>query len=178
MTINMVGRIDLCLLLAYRTPAESVRGLLPRGLKPLTHGDWAFWNIVACHVDRMRPAGTPRCLGSSYYHVAYRLYAQARVADGAEVDGLFFVHSNADRASVCVPGNLVTDFRFHQAAIAVTGSGRELSVAVDSSGSPESRARCRIKLSDFHAHAGDSCFSSPADAEAVLHYRPLGLSSA
>ena len=49
----MVGRLSHCVLLSYRTPTDSVRGLLPPGLELRTHNGFAFWNIVVCRVERM-----------------------------------------------------------------------------------------------------------------------------
>ena len=81
-TISAVGRLSDCLLLSYRTPADAVRQLLPRGLELVTRGPFAFWNVVACRVDGMRLAGLPASCGVSYSHVAYRLHVQARTGNG------------------------------------------------------------------------------------------------
>src|SRR3954452_23319048 len=89
MKLAMVGRLDECLLLAYRTPAGSVAGLVPPPLELVTLGPFAFWSVVACHVRRMRPAGLPAAAGVSFYHVAYRLLVRARTAAGCVLDGLY-----------------------------------------------------------------------------------------
>jgi hypothetical protein len=116
MTFTMAGHLSECVLLAYRTPAESVKHLVPPPLELLTNQQWAFWNIVLCRIDRMRPAGFPRFTGLSYHHVAYRLYVQARTR--AEViTGLYFVRSDADSRVVTRLGNLLSAFHFHPGKI-------------------------------------------------------------
>ena len=113
MKIEMIGRITDCVLLAYRVPAERVSHLVPGGLELVTWGRWAFWNVVACRVEAMRPTGFPHLLGSTYYHVAYRLYVRAQTP-GETIEGLYFVHSDADKLGLCIMGNRATDFRFHK----------------------------------------------------------------
>ncbi len=54
--LNMVGRLTRCLLLAYRTPSESVRAASRRD-EP-TRGPWAFWNVVVCDVEKCGPQGS------------------------------------------------------------------------------------------------------------------------
>jgi len=174
MNITMVGRLSDCVLLAYRTPAASVAHLLPNGLELVTHGQWAFWNIVACRVEAMRPILCPRWMGSSYLHVAYRLYVRAH-AQSEVLDGLYFVRSDADSLPVRLLGNALTDFRFHKATIAllVDGEGVLLSVkgTLNSAGDAGLRA-----VFGTPTLASDSCFESYAQAQRFLKYRPIALS--
>ena len=58
--------------LTYRTPAESVRGLLPDGLELVQRGPWAFWSVMLSRVEKARPAGVPAWCGVSYTQAAYR----------------------------------------------------------------------------------------------------------
>ena len=113
-TINATGRLSECLLLAYRTPAQNVRHLVPRGLELDTVGDYAFWNVVACTVQDMRPSLLPAACGVDYHHVAYRLYVKGHVAgedngagdaggaDSRTLRGLYFVRSDRDCAVALV----------------------------------------------------------------------------
>ena len=112
MTITTVGRLEDCVLLSYRTPAEHVRRLVPRGLELMTHGGFAFWNVVACRVVAMRPRRLPAVAGMSFHQVAYRLYVRA-----GEESGLYFVRSDVDSKFVATTGNWMTDFRFHPATV-------------------------------------------------------------
>ncbi len=174
MNITMIGRITDCVLLAYRTPAASVAHLLPCGLDLVTHGQWAFWNIVACRVESMRPSFFPRWIGNSYHHVAYRLYVRAH-AQAEVLEGLYFARSDADNLPVCLLGNRATDFRFHKAVIGLSVS--EEMVSLSTSGT-------RDGAGDAELHAGigeptltsESCFESYALARQFLKYRPLALS--
>ena len=173
MNITMVGRLTDCVLLAYRTPAAAVARLLPSGLELVTHGQWAFWNIVACRVEAMRPTFFPRWMGNSYLHVAYRLYVRAHVQ--AEVlDGLYFVRSDCDNLPVCVLGNCATDFRFHKAVIGLSVGDETVSLSAsgtrDGAGDVELRACLREATL-----ASESCFESYALARQFLKYRPIAL---
>lgn len=181
MALTLTGRLDECLLLAYRSPARSVAGLVPRPLELVTRDGWAFWNIVACRVEGMRPAGLPRWAGIAYHHVAYRLYVRARTESGETLEGLHFVRSDADRVLPAWLGNRLTDFRFHRSAIRLESGDRS------HVGAPlRVTVRTTDGLADVHliaAEAGnvswspDSCFASPDEAGRFLKYRPLGISA-
>lgn len=175
MTLTMTGRLAECVLLAYRTPAASVRALLPAGLQLVTHGDWAFWNIVVCRVADMRPAGLPAWLGISYSHVAYRLYARARTADGSNVDGLHFLRSDADNPLIAGAGNWFSDFRFHRAAIGLEATDSAVELRVASRTDRRGDASLSARETPVAELAPGSCFNTVAEASAFLKYRPLGL---
>ena len=176
MTFTMTGRLSQCILLAYRTPVSSVSRLVPRGLELVTRGDWAFWNIVACRIDGMRPAGAPRLLGVSYHHVAYRLYVRAAIAGGQIIEGLYFVRSDADHCLMAKAGNLLTDFCFHPAKIALTANESRLTLSVQNSPGGAGNARLSVELNGEPIAYPDSCFDSPDEAGRFLKYRPFGLS--
>ncbi|MEW6207467.1 MAG: DUF2071 domain-containing protein [Acidobacteriota bacterium] len=174
MKLTMIGRLSECLLMAYRTPSESVAHLVPAPLQLVTREGWAFWNVVACRIEKMRPAGTPRLAGMSYYHVAYRLYVRAGIASGEIIDGLYFVRSDADSFLISEIGNLASDFRFHTAAIRhIEDAGRLIFEVRDSR---EGAAFLRVALDQKPEPAKDSCFASAEEAARFLKYRPLGLS--
>jgi hypothetical protein len=191
LNLSTAGRLSECLLLSYRAPAESVRHLVPRGLDLVTRGGFAFWNVVACTVQNMRPAWMPEWCGVSYHHVAYRLHVQARTATGdGTLRGLYFVRSDADSALVGRLGNLLTDFQFHPARVELSTRDGVLTVAVQERGeTPDPRdgepagaagdAIARVMVDgnvDAATLADGSPFASVAEAERVLRYAPLGLS--
>jgi hypothetical protein len=62
MMFEMVGRLDECFLLSYAIDPGQATALVPAGLEPVTCHGVAFFNIVVCHVDRMRPRFAPRSL--------------------------------------------------------------------------------------------------------------------
>ncbi len=175
MTLTMTGRLAECVLLAYRTPAASVRALLPAGVELVTHRDWAFWNIVVCRVADMRPAGLPAWLGISYSHVAYRLYARARTADGTNVEGLYFLRSDADNALITGAGDWLSDFRFHRAAIDLQTTDSAVELRVVSRAGRTGDASLSGRQMPAAELSPGSCFSTVAEAAAFLKYRPLGL---
>ena len=191
LNFTTTGRLSECILLSYRTPARRVRHLVPRGLELVTRGAFAFWNVVACAVEHLRPAGLPACCGVDYRHVAYRLHVQARSATGdGTLRGLYFVRSDADSAIVSRLGNCLTDFQFHPADVELSSAGGVLTLAVlgrgvepderggEPAGSPGD-AIVRVAMDENAttsiAHEG-SPFACPADAERVLQYAPLGMS--
>jgi hypothetical protein len=199
LTLTTAGRLTECLLLSYRTPAAAVRPLVPRGLELVTRGGFAFWNVVACTVEHIRPSMLPEGCGVSYRHVAYRLHVQAHPADasgngGAPLRGLYFVRSDADSRLVGGVGNLVTDFHIHPADVELAASNGVLTLAVRGheetpdphDGEPAgdvSDAIVRVSVAgDGHNDAAllapppGSPFASAEDADRVLRYQPLGLS--
>lgn len=164
----MVGRLSHCYLLAFRARPEGVQGLLPPKLDAFTKDGWAYWNVVVSKVDRMRPRGVPRLLGSSYIHIAYRIYAQAKTRSGDMVEGLFFVRSDVDDAMMARMGNVMTDFRFHRSRIDWRSDDGAL--VVDVKGTDQARADAHVRL-DLKASKG---VTAPP---AFLKYAPFGLAT-
>jgi hypothetical protein len=172
----MVGRLDRCVLLSLRTPADSVEHLLPEGLELVRRGPYAFWNVVLCHVHKMRPAGVPEAFGMSYHHVAYRLLVQAMTDRVDTRRGLFFVRSDADAAMLGMAGNRLSDFRFHRADVRWTQQDRSEHIRVDSADGRADAALSFRRSDQPLPHPADSCFPTTAAARAALKYEPLGLS--
>lgn len=174
----MVGRITECVLLWYRTPVDSVRSLTPAGFELLTQESggrvWAFWNIVACRVEKMRPAGWPASLGVSYHHVAYRLMVSAKLEDGARQPGIYFLRSDADQPLLAWGGNMTSDFRFNRARIELKESGGKLTAKVRSK-DRKGDAELEIDTAARAEPVPGSIFGSLDEAKSVLKYQPTGL---
>lgn len=191
--LTMTGRLTDCLLMSYRTPAESVRALLPEGLELVTRGPWAFWNVVSCRAVAMRPqvagVAAPELLGVSYHHVAYRLLVQAMTRRADVRRGLYFLRSDADARLLGTFGNWTTDFKFNHARIQLTAeeSDAGLQAGHDASAgryelrvdSNDGRADARVELEPGPAELGpDSCFATLQDAREFLKYEPYALAVA
>ena len=177
--ITMVGLIDRCWLFTYQTPADEAERLLPYPLLPVTHRGFAFWNVVVCHVDRMRPKGLPPALGMSYWHVAYRLYvrypaavpgcaARLPAVDGAEVQGLYFVRSDCDSRLMSTAGNVMTDFNFNAAGVNVDGG--QIEIGGDAPATAVVHDTSPIGLPP------NSAFDHLDQAARFLKYKPFGIS--
>jgi hypothetical protein len=178
MMLTMQGALRDCILLTYRTPARSVEDLVPPGLELVRHGDFAFWNVVLCRVEKMRPEGMPKFLGITYYHVAYRLLVKARLAGGKELRGLFFARSDASSSLIALGGAL-TDFRFQANAVDLQERRGEFIARVAAKreairpSSGYARLRCRRKV--LFELEPDSCFDTIENARQALKYTPRGL---
>jgi uncharacterized protein DUF2071 len=171
--LTMVGTLDRCWLSVYQTPIEEARALLPRELEPVTHGGCAFWNVLVCHLHRMRPKPLPAFLGVSYWHVAYRLYARFNPASGPALEGLYFLRSDCDSRLMTGLGNLLTDFRFHTAGIEVVEEAPLVRLTVCSPDAPAAATLDRAQPPQLAAH---SAFASLEEAAAFLKYQPRALS--
>lgn len=172
---TMTGHLVDCALLAFRTPAASVAHLLPQPLELVTWGEWAFWNVVACRILKMRPSGLPAWTGVTYHHVAYRLYVRAQTQSGP-VEGLYFLRSDADARWLGTAGNWLSDFRFHYAPIHLDLQGDDLTLEVQAEGEGAAAFRATRRARAWDAAA--SCFPDEATACATLKYQPLGLAPA
>ncbi|MDQ3620919.1 MAG: DUF2071 domain-containing protein [Verrucomicrobiota bacterium] len=146
---------------------------MPKQLEPVSFGGFAFWNVVVCALRGMRPVPLPEAVGIGYWHVAYRLYARARLADGRAVEGLYFVRSDCDRWIVAALGNWLSDFRFHLARIAVSEIGSEVHGRIDVRGAA---ARFHLDRAQPVTLSPGSPFATIEDAAAFLKYEPLALS--
>jgi Uncharacterized conserved protein (COG2071) len=169
---TMRGRIERCWLFVHREPSESVRPLLPRGLSPIEYSGFAFWNIVVCRLRSMRPAPFPAWMGIRYWHVAYRLLVRVRLESGVDVNGLFFVRSEADHPAVVRFGNLLTDFRFHDATIDVAEESNSVTGVVETG---DAHARFEIDRVTAPSISHDSPFASVEEAERFLKYPPCAI---
>lgn len=172
----MEGGFSECVLLNYRTPARSVASLVPSPLELVTRDGWAFWNIVACRIERMRPAGLPRWCGIDYCHVAYRLFVQAPVASGETIRGLYFIRSDADRKMVEYLGNAATPFRFHHAGITLGITGHKLRLSVFDSFEQQGDAYFIADPGAIPPRPQSSCFSCRKEAADFLRYSPIAFS--
>lgn len=173
--LTLQGKLAECALLVYRTPAEDVRALVPPPLElmAMRHDgiDYAFWAIVVCRVEAMRPIGVPSVFGIDYTHVAHRLYVRT---PGAATHGLYFLRSDVDSRLIAA-GDFCTDFRMHYAAIDLSISPSRWSLQVR--GEPDAHAD--LVLDRARPFTPDrSIFPSVADALAQLKYSPQGLAPA
>lgn len=178
--ISMVGRIDRCLLLSYRVPAAAVESLVPRGLDLVTleaRGErWAFWNIVVCHIEAMRPAFMPASLGVTYHHAAYRLRVRASTSEG-ELSGVYFVRSDCDDGLITLAGDFLSDFRFHKAEI-FSRASTDRFVAEVRGEDAEAGLSVEADLAGSATLAPGSVFPSLENARDFLKYEPMGLAVA
>jgi uncharacterized protein YqjF (DUF2071 family) len=176
MKLIMQGRLDPCFLLSYALPVGSVGGLLPPGLYPLTYQGFAFLNIVVSRILKMRTAGLPSALGLTYWHIAYRLHASADLASGQTITGLYFLRSDVDRGLPVIPGNALTDFRFHQASIRSVVDQASIQLSVTRT--PDAIADAGLAIQT--TPAGEDQIAPPfrtiQEREQILKYAPFGLS--
>ncbi len=171
--LTVAGKIRQCWLFVYRLPEEIARPMLPAPLRPVTHGGFAFVNIVVCRLEGLRPVPLPAAIGIGYWHVAYRLHAWAESATGATIEGLHFLRSDCDRWMVEKTGNMLTDFHFHRARIQIAESGAEVRGEIFS---PHAPASFRLDRQAAPALSTGSPFGSLGEAATLLKYKPFGLS--
>ncbi len=169
----MRGRIEQCWLFVYRAPAETVATLLGPTLTAVTHGDFAFWNIVVCRLSAMRPASLPASFGFGYWHVGYRVYVRAELESRGALEGLFFARSDCDRHLVAIAGNRLTSFNFHIARIRVTSGASRVEGTIES---PAAAASFQLDRKSVPQAAPGSPFPSLAAAASALEYKPAALS--
>lgn len=170
---TVAGTIRQCWLFVYRLPAEIAGQMIPAPLQPVTHGGFAFVNIVVCRLSEMRPVPLPASVGLGYWHVAYRLHVKATSEVGTVIEGLHFLRSDCDRWLVEKSGNLLTDFNFHLARICVAESSAGVLGEIASPGAP---ASFRLDRDAQPALSAGSPFASLKEAASFLKYKPFGLS--
>jgi uncharacterized protein YqjF (DUF2071 family) len=166
--ITMRGTVEECWLLALRVDPTRVEPLLPRPLRLVEYGGYAFFNVVVSRLGHMRPAPLPAWTGIGYWHVAYRLYARFE-----DTEGLYFLRSDADSSLMVAMGNLLTDFRFHRARIGVEHGDGESSLV---SHSPGAELRLRL-LDEAPSLAPGSPFADLGHAETFLKYKPVAIAA-
>jgi len=171
--LTMTGTIDRCWLFTFQSPPEWAEAWLPDALTPVLHNGHAFWNVVVCHVDRMRPKGFPKWTGVSYWHVAYRLYVNFAPPGEAPIEGLYFVRSDCSSPLMAVMGNIMTDFRFHSARIRVNTDKDNVAVNIDA---PGGKGSAWLRRKEAPALPAYSAFDNLEEAAAFLKYKPYGIS--
>jgi hypothetical protein len=173
--LTIRGHLRRCWLFTWRAPVESVQQHLPPTLTPVTHGGFAFWNAVVCQVQDLRPAPLPAFVGLAYWHIGYRIYARARLADGRAIEGLYFVRSDCDRHVVALPGNVLTDFRFNVGRVRVDEANAHVTGQVHVQGADVAFALDRETAPTL---SDDSPFTSLEAAATALKYPPAGIALA
>jgi hypothetical protein len=176
MKLTMQGRLDPCFLLSYGLPEEAVGGLLPKGIHPLTYQGFAFLNIVISRVLRMRPLGIPAPLGLTYWHIAYRLYAYADLAADKTIAGLYFLRSDIDRGLMIIPGNALTDFRFHKASVQTSANDTFIRLKITQTPDEIADAEAVIETGVAGEDVISPLFHTVREREQILKYAPFGLS--
>jgi len=171
--LTVAGQIRQCWLFVYRLPAVLAGQMIPAPLQPVTHGGFAFMNIVVCRLSGMRPAPLPAAVGLGYWHVAYRVHSKAMSKSGTVVEGLHFLRSDCDRWLVEKCGNVLTDFNFHLARICVAESSAEVLGEI---ASPDAPASFRLDRGAPPVLSPGSPFASLEEAASFLKYKPFGLS--
>ena len=176
MKLEMVGRIDECFLLSYGIDPEQAAALVPAGLELITCRGAAFFNIVICHVDRMRMRFTPRALGVTYWHIAYRVQVRATLADNRSIEGLYFLRSDIDRPLFGLIGNRLTDFHFHAARVRFSNNDEAAWRLRVEPTAGDALASLAVRRAASNSLAPGSPFASLEERERVLKYAPFGLS--
>ena len=172
--LTMTGRLEDCALLNFRTPAATVRHLVPDELELVTRGDHAFWNVVTCRVRAMRPRHLPAAVGVTYHHVAYRLRVQAMTDRADLTRGLYFIRSDADAALLGAVGNRTTDFRFHRADIELQADAHaHVTRITTADGRGDATFELGADLPPAGPRGPGSCFATHLDAKEWLKYEPL-----
>lgn len=171
--LTMAGTLDRCWLFTFQSPPEWAEAMLPDALAPVTHNGRAFWNVVVCHVSRMRPKGFPKVLGVSYWHVAYRIYARYQPPGETPIEGLYFLRSDCDSRPMTALGNLMTDFRFHASGIRIRFERNLRTIEIDGA---DVWARASIRDEAPRALPEHSAFDTLEEADAFLKYKPYGIS--
>jgi hypothetical protein len=176
MKLTLFGRMDECVLLWYAIDPERAAALLPPGLDLITAHGSAFFNIVVCHVDRMRPRFLPRPFGVTFWYVAYRLQVRATLSDGSSIEGLYFLRSEVDRRLFVACGNMLTDFRFHAARVQSENDDDAIwSARVEATTGGATASLVVRRNADERLGTG-SPFASLEERERTLKYATLGLS--
>jgi len=176
MKLEMVGRIDECFLLSYGINPEQAAPFVPAGLELITCRGAAFFNIVICHVDRMRMRFTPGALGVTYWHIAYRVQVRANVAGDRSIEGLYFLRSDIDRPLFDAVGNRLTDFHFHAARVQFWNDDEAAWRLRVEPATGDAFASLAVRRAASNSLAPGSPFVSLEDRERVLKYAPFGLS--
>lgn len=138
MTLN--AHLSECLLLTYRTAADSVRDLLPADLEPMTHGSHAFWSVAVSRILHLRHAGMPEWLGIECRHVAYRLLVQPPAGSAASGPLMYQINAVADMPLVRRLGRRLAGVQLDPADIELTHNDQVI----------------LLKLRDVADHAGDA----------------------
>ncbi len=175
MIVNLVGRMSECVMLAYRTPAESVRALVPPGLELMTRGPWAYWSVLACRVEGMALAGLPGT-GWTFHGLAYRLHVQAMTDRIDVLTGVYVVRSESDSRLIAAMGNVLADLRLHPSAMTVRSEADCVVVTSESSGQSPARLVIADRPSPPESSPVESSFPLPWRAEAWLAYPTRSLS--
>jgi hypothetical protein len=118
------------LVLTYAVPRQVVEPMLPPGLTPDCHGEWAFIAAAMVQTERLRPVGFPGWLGQSFFLTGYRIFTRFHTDGGKTLRGLKVIRSDTDRRSMQVLGNAFTHYAYRKVNADIVASPDALSVRV------------------------------------------------
>ncbi len=167
----MQAQMARCFLFVLQTPEKAVASFLPPEINLITRNGFAFWNVVVCRIEGMRPKGFPAWLGVNYWHVAYRLYVRKTTKEGPILEGLYFVRSDCDDRILAAAGRILTDFQFNLAKISFE-DGAEARIRVES---PRAPMEVILDRSEAPVLAEYSAFGSLDEAARELKYKPRAI---
>jgi hypothetical protein len=132
MIVNLTGQLGACAILTYRTPAESVRGLVPPGLELRTRGSLAYWQVMACRIDDLHLAGFATS-AKTHHLLLYRLHVQAMTRGIDLRRGLFTIRAEADAELMPHLGHALAFLQPRLANIHLDADARTLALTSTSS---------------------------------------------
>lgn len=118
------------LVLTYALPAETLRPLLPPGLRLDTYGEYAFLAIALVQTEGLRPAFLPRALGQDFFLSGYRIFARFDTPGGRTLRGLRILRSDTDRRLMVFFGNLLTHYKYRKCQASLREESGRLEVRV------------------------------------------------
>jgi len=183
---SLVGRLEECVHLWYRTPASSVERLVPPGFSLVTYEDqgreWAFWNVTVMQLRGLRRRFVPRFAGGVDGRVvSYRLLLKTRVAVSRPngdtgpmgITGLFAVRTDCDRAKLRQTGPLVCGAaKPKRAKISLQASPTQLRFDVQTK-QGHGDLRVNVITNQKAGLESGSLFADVEDAQSILSDRAL-----
>jgi len=148
MRLRLRGWMKDGLVLVYRTPAGTVRDLLPEGLNLLVRNGNAFWNIAISQVQALRPWGLPPWAGFECAMVTCGLNVSMQTPTGKRIRGLYPIRSDADPRFLWFLGKDSLGFEIHRSAIEFRQKENRLIVTVDSQQDDQGHAYLSVALEE------------------------------
>jgi hypothetical protein len=105
---------------SFAFPEEVLRPLVPAGLEIDAYEGLGFVTVAMVWTKHLRPSGFPEMLGQNFFLAGYRVFTKLHDESGRRLRGLKILHSETDKRSMTVLGNVMTGYNYRQVRVGIT----------------------------------------------------------
>jgi hypothetical protein len=109
----VTAHFDSSIVLTFAIPKAELKPFIPECLELETfENKWAFIAVAMVQTRHLRPKVLPRCFGSDFFLVGYRIFVKYTNKKGKKLRGLYIIKSQTDSKKMKFFGNIFTHYNY------------------------------------------------------------------